>query len=95
MTPTPSPESSGRTEESRNQLVESHEWDLRKVSLIHQKFLVIAELTWNHLAGAKDYLITWELDGGGLKGHLVTDSTTVTLSLWPDTVYHIQVSLET
>jgi len=72
---------------------EEDTWELRKVSLIHQKSLVIAELTWNPVKVSEDqeYLITWELDGGGLKGHLVTDSTSVSLSLWPDTLYHIQV----
>lgn len=40
-----------------------------------------------------EYLVTWEVDGGGLKGNLFTDTTSVTLSLWPDTVYHIQVEL--
>lgn len=69
-------------------------WELKRVSLIHQKSLVIAELTWNPVKDSdQEYLITWELDGGGLKGHLVTDSTTVSLSLWPDTLYHIQVRI--
>ncbi len=68
-------------------------FELRVVSLIHQKSLVIAELKWDEIGGNpnQDYLITWELTGGGLKGHLVTDSTSVTLSLWPDTTYQIQV----
>lgn len=72
-------------------------WGLRRLSLIHQKSLVIAELAWNEEVKSspeQEYLITWELDGGGLKGHLVTDSTTVSLSLWPDTLYHIQVRLK-
>lgn len=69
-------------------------FELRVVSLIHQKSLVIAELKWDEIGGNPnlEYLITWELTGGGLKGHLVTDSTSVTLSLWPDTTYRIQVS---
>lgn len=75
----------------------SPQWKLREVSLIHQKVLVIAEVAWpvQHAADgqASDYLVTWEVDGGGLKGHLYTDATSVTLSLWPDTVYHIQVDL--
>lgn len=74
-------------------------WKLREVSLIHQKVLVIAEVAWpvQHSSDgqASDYLVTWEVDGGGLKGHLYTDATSVTLSLWPDTVYHIQVDLVT
>ncbi len=68
-------------------------FEIRLVSLIHQKSLVIAELRWDDVGGnpSQEYLITWELTGGGLKGHLVTDSTSVTLSLWPDTTYQIQV----
>ena len=104
------------------------QWKLREVSLIHQKVLVIAEVSWpvqqmprvtSSPAGREeaeavtsssaedeegeeegedeeqsaDYLVTWEVDGGGLKGHLYTDATSVTLSLWPETVYHIQVDL--
>lgn len=68
-------------------------WVLREVSLIHQKVLVIGEIAWEPKAQRGVYLVTWEVDGGGLKGNLFTDSTCVTLSLWPDTVYHIQVEL--
>nr|CAD7411561.1 unnamed protein product [Timema poppensis] len=65
-------------------------WELREVSLIHQKVLVIAEVAWTPQVSRGVYLVTWEVDGGGLKGNLFTDSTCVTLSLWPDTIYHIQ-----
>ncbi|KAJ8937777.1 hypothetical protein NQ318_005224 [Aromia moschata] len=68
-------------------------WTLREVSLIHQKVLVIGEIAWEPKANRGVYLVTWEVDGGGLKGNLFTDSTCVTLSLWPDTIYHIQVEL--
>ncbi|GFG28861.1 hypothetical protein Cfor_09176 [Coptotermes formosanus] len=68
-------------------------WELREVSLIHQKVLVIAEVAWEPRVTRGVYLVTWEVDGGGLKGNLFTDSTCVTLSLWPDTMYHIQVEL--
>lgn len=68
-------------------------WELREVSLIHQKVLVIAEVAWEPRVTRGVYLVTWEVDGGGLKGNLFTDSTCVTLSLWPDTIYHIQVEL--
>lgn len=90
-------EVAAHTEEGDEEEVTVHEeidlWDLKRLSLIHQKSLVIAELSWNPVkfSEEQEYLITWELDGGGLKGHLVTDSTTVSLSLWPDTLYHIQV----
>lgn len=68
-------------------------WVLREVSLIHQKVLVIGEIAWEPKTTRGVYLVTWEVDGGGLKGNLFTDSTCVTLSLWPDTIYHIQVEL--
>ncbi|XP_065204825.1 uncharacterized protein LOC135834785 [Planococcus citri] len=72
-------------------------WNLREISLIHQKVLVIAEIAWDavptYVVQRPVYFVTWEVDGGGLKGNLFTDSTCVTLSLWPDTVYHIQVEL--
>lgn len=68
-------------------------WVLREISLIHQKVLVIGEISWEPKTIRGVYLVTWEVDGGGLKGNLFTDSTCVTLSLWPDTVYHIQVEL--
>lgn len=67
-------------------------WNLREVSLIHQGVLVIAEVSWDPQTSEPSvYLVTWQLQGGGLKGSLLTDSTCVTLSLWPDTLYHIQV----
>lgn len=70
-------------------------WTLREVSLIHQKVLVIAEIAWEARPTPRRpvYFVTWEVDGGGLRGNLFTDSTSVTLSLWPDTIYHIQVEL--
>ncbi|XP_060879292.1 uncharacterized protein LOC132951483 [Metopolophium dirhodum] len=69
-------------------------WNLREVSMIHQKVLVIAEVAWDaRQVHRPAYLVTWEIDGGGLKGNLFTDTTCVTLSLWPDTAYLIQVSL--
>lgn len=71
----------------------SSTWELKEVSLIHQKVLVLAEVSWEPRLRHTVYLVTWEVDGGGLKGNLFTDSTCVTLSLWPDTVYHIQVEV--
>lgn len=68
-------------------------WILQENSLIHQKILVIGELSWEPKAEHGLYLVTWEVDGGGLKGNLYTDETCVTLSLWPNTLYHIQVEL--
>ncbi|XP_049836899.1 uncharacterized protein LOC126281753 [Schistocerca gregaria] len=78
-------------------------WSVEVLSVIHQGVLVIAELSWRApdkdlLAARRDggsplYLVTWEVDGGGITGNLYTDSSCVTLSLWPDTVFHIRVEL--
>ncbi|XP_075233169.1 uncharacterized protein LOC142331275 [Lycorma delicatula] len=72
-------------------------WDLRLISLIHQQVIVIAEVAWDsqkiNPQQRSVYLVTWEVDGGGLQGNLFTDSTCVTLSLWPDTIFHIQVEM--
>lgn len=78
---------------TRSTNVEDAPWVLKEVSLIHQKVLVIGEIAWEPKTVRGVYLVTWEVDGGGLKGNLFTDSTCVTLSLWPDTIYHIQVEL--
>ncbi|KAG8229228.1 hypothetical protein J437_LFUL001473 [Ladona fulva] len=67
-------------------------WVPREVSLIHQKVLVIAEVAWEARVPRGVYLVTWEIDGGGLQGNLFTDTTCVTLSLWPNTIYHVQKS---
>lgn len=37
------------------------------------------------------FLLTWEILGGGLKGNLVTDIAGGTINLWPDTAYFVQV----
>ncbi|KAF6205022.1 hypothetical protein GE061_019189 [Apolygus lucorum] len=74
-------------------------WNLREVSLIHQKYLVIAEIAWDARRPVQGgprkpfYFVTWEVDGGGLKGNLLTESTSVTLSLCTETIYHIQVEV--
>lgn len=76
-----------------SKITKTDSWVLQEISLIHQKVLVIGEIAWAPKASKGVYLVTWEVDGGGLKGNLFTDSTCVTLSLWPDTIYHIQVEL--
>ena len=127
-------------------------WHLRKVSMTHQKFLVITEIRWDSpahgvaptasshphhqdhivrtranisapinsqfnpkaeeslpvtLGGSSSgvgssesskehypekFLLTWQEDGGFLKGNMVTDTNAVTVSLLPNTAYLIQVS---
>ncbi|XP_039294484.1 uncharacterized protein LOC111049824 isoform X2 [Nilaparvata lugens] len=72
-------------------------WNLRLISKIHQQVLVIAEVAWEVQKTISQhkplYLVTWEVDGGGIQGNLFTDTNCVTLSLWPNTVFHIQVEL--
>lgn len=38
-----------------------------------------------------NFLLTWEVYGGLVRGHLVTEMNMVTISLWPDTNYILQV----
>ncbi|XP_071449799.1 uncharacterized protein, partial [Hetaerina americana] len=78
---------------ARQQQPPSGPWVLHEMSLIHQRVLVIAEVSWEARRGGGVYLVTWEVDGGGLKGNLFTQTTSVTLSLWPLTLYHIQVEV--
>ncbi|XP_047120977.1 uncharacterized protein LOC124804728 [Schistocerca piceifrons] len=78
-------------------------WSVGVASVTQQGVLVFAELSWRapeddmaaawRGGGSPLYLVTWEVDGGGITGNLYTDSSCVTLSLWADTVFHIQVEL--
>ncbi|XP_075233645.1 uncharacterized protein LOC142331542 [Lycorma delicatula] len=74
-------------------LGEDKGWRLREVSVIHQEAVVIAEVAWEARHPRALYLVTWEVAGGGLRGNLLTSSTCVALSLWPDTLFHVQVEL--
>ncbi|KAF0311309.1 Transmembrane protein fend [Amphibalanus amphitrite] len=71
-------------------------WLLETVSVERDSSsMVLVQVGWqrHRSAGAAppQYLVTWELSGGGIKGHLYTDINSVTLSLWPESVYNIQV----
>lgn len=46
--------------------------------------------TWQRAGG--HCLVTWDVLGGGLMGNLLTDVPDVQLTLWPSTVYHVQVT---
>ncbi|XP_011187528.2 uncharacterized protein LOC105215360 isoform X1 [Zeugodacus cucurbitae] len=63
-------------------------------SALRQGSLVLTNIAWDQAItnASKQCLVTWEVSGGGLMGNLLTDSSTVELSLWPDTVYHVQVT---
>lgn len=67
-------------------------WHVRILSLIRQASIVTADLQWTQFDYPTQCLVTWEVSGGGLMGNLLTDSTTVQLSLWPHTVYEIEVT---
>ncbi|KAL5277976.1 hypothetical protein ACFFRR_002922 [Megaselia abdita] len=56
--------------------------------------LVLTDIAWDQAITnqSKQCLVTWEVSGGGLMGNLLTDSSTVELSLWPNTVYNVEVT---
>ncbi|XP_039293516.1 uncharacterized protein LOC111044987 isoform X2 [Nilaparvata lugens] len=68
-------------------------WNLREISRVRQESIVSTHITWDPRRSKALYLVTWEIDGGGLQGNLFTESSTVNLSLWSDTVFHIQVGI--
>lgn len=60
--------------------------------MIKQEFLVLTHLAWEPSDYLTNCLVTWEVYGGGLMGTLLTDSSNVELSLWPETRYRVQVT---
>ncbi|KAH8275844.1 hypothetical protein KR018_005422 [Drosophila ironensis] len=68
-------------------------FELRVLKAQRQESLVLTDIGWNEaIANAsRQCLITWEVSGGGLIGNLLTDTPRAELSLWPDTVYNVQV----
>ncbi|KAK7065883.1 hypothetical protein SK128_004921 [Halocaridina rubra] len=71
-------------------------WPLLYETEVEDSGLVAARVWWapQNPRGV-DYLVTWEVESGGLKGHLYTDLPEVDLTLWPETIYHVQVELVT
>ncbi|CAD7091528.1 unnamed protein product [Hermetia illucens] len=67
-------------------------WALRTVSMLQQGALVLVDVAWAPLNMPNQCLVTWEVSGGGLMGNLLTESSSVQLSLWPDTKYRVQVT---
>ncbi|KAL5277974.1 hypothetical protein ACFFRR_002921 [Megaselia abdita] len=65
---------------------------ISKASL--QGSLVLTDIAWDHSVtdASKQCLVTWEVSGGGLLGNMVTESSTVELSLWAKTVYQVEVT---
>lgn len=60
--------------------------------MVEQEFLVSTHLAWEPENSFGQCLVTWEVFGGGLMGNLLTDSSNVELSLWPDTKYRVRVT---
>lgn len=60
--------------------------------MIKQEFLVATNLAWEPTNQLINCLVTWEVFGGGLMGNLLTDSSNIELSLWPETKYIVQVT---
>lgn len=60
--------------------------------MVRDSSLVATNIAWKSSAAAADCLVTWEVSGGGLIGNLLTQTSNVELSLWPDTKYRVQVT---
>ena len=55
-------------------------WPLLHEAEVKQSGLVAARVWWaSQSSRGGDYLVTWEVEGGGLKGHLYTDLPEVDL----------------
>lgn len=67
-------------------------WALGVTSMVRENSLVSANIAWESSTSPSDCLVTWEVSGGGLIGNLLTQSSNVELSLWPDTKYRVQVT---
>lgn len=61
--------------------------------MIRNLSLVTADIAWPSFNNDNmQCLVTWEVSGGGLMGNLLTETSSVELSLWPETKYRIQVT---
>ncbi|XP_021697469.1 transmembrane protein fend [Aedes aegypti] len=84
-----------------------HRLTLVLLQMIRNESLVTADVAWVNAADSRSSanhshqqhqqqqqqcLVTWEVSGGGLMGNLLTESSTVQLSLWPETNYRVQVT---
>lgn len=67
-------------------------WSLSVQSMVRDNSLVSTNIAWTATKSPSDCLVTWEVSGGGLIGNLLTQSSNVELSLWPETKYRIQVT---
>ncbi|CAL4161357.1 unnamed protein product, partial [Meganyctiphanes norvegica] len=85
-----------RVQNNKINLESDEAWPLLHEAEVKGSGLVAARVWWAPQSNrGGDYLVTWEVEGGGLKGHLYTDLPEVDLTLWPETIYHVQVELMT
>lgn len=80
-----------------NRPVTGTTWPLAVTSMVRDGSLVATNVAWHSEApgspmALSDCLVTWEVSGGGLIGNLLTSTSFVELSLWPNTKYRIQVT---
>ncbi|XP_062537447.1 transmembrane protein fend-like [Armigeres subalbatus] len=86
----------------------THRLSLVLLQMTRNESLVTADVAWVNAADSRSRsnhsqqqqqsqeqqqcLVTWEVSGGGLMGNLLTESSTVQLSLWAETNYRVQVT---
>lgn len=69
--------------------------DVRVVSQSRREDTVSALVTWEPASTSASghlYLVSWQAQGDALRGNLLTNTPSTTLSLLPDTVYDLQVN---
>lgn len=60
--------------------------------MVRESSLVSANIAWDAEKTPSECLVSWEVSGGGLVGNLLTQTSSVELSLWPDIKYRLQVT---
>lgn len=68
-------------------------WGLREVSRLYAGDLARVEISWPPQHTLM-YLVTWRVEGGLLQGNLLTNTSSVTISLAPNTLFRIQVRFQ-
>ncbi|XP_046663912.1 uncharacterized protein LOC124356767 [Homalodisca vitripennis] len=70
------------------------DWFPQLTSMSRDLDVVSARVAWEPLLGSGPwYLVTWGPEDGGLSGNLLTNTSTISLSLGSDTLYHVQISV--
>ncbi|XP_054264294.1 uncharacterized protein LOC128987463 [Macrosteles quadrilineatus] len=82
-------------EDSTKQIRIDSSWGISLLSLHPEPSLVLAQISWKpyHNLLNISYLVSWTAEDNVVRGNMLTNTSIVTLSLWPDTTYTIQVAL--